>query len=238
MRMTSTRVTACVAAVLGLVLLCEPLRSFDVILDVAQVNQLLTEIGQFYGRSESAPKAEERADALYEMGERCLDLADLMSRDKESHGAVDANLAAVIDRRLKTFGLNFVVDPLGYHYDLAAFRQYLRDAPNGDRAADAWYALIGFDEPGDNIPGLLKSIEAKNDFIRRYPQYSEMSIVKLLLAQQHTRLAALYSSQKNPAQAKEQKAAQDIYREIVKRFPQSPEAETAAGSLVQGGTPK
>jgi hypothetical protein len=216
-----------------------PVSAFDVILDPAEVNKLLTEIEKYHAESRTAPKPEARLDALYEMGERCLDLADVMSKDKQSHGAIDSSLASVIQKRLKPFGVVIAADPLGYHYDLAAFREYMRLAPTGKRAADARYVLIGFDEPGENIPALLKSIAAKEGFIRQYPAFSEMSVVKFMLAQQHARLARLYSAQANKAASSTQRtAAQELYRQIVKQFPQSPEAEAAADYLAQTGSKK
>ncbi len=64
-----------------------------------------------------------------------------------------------------------------------------------------------------------------------------MSLVKFLLAQQHVRLARLYAAQKNAAAgAEQQKVAQDLFRQIVKQFPKSPEAEEAAGNLAQSIT--
>jgi hypothetical protein len=211
-----------------------PASAFDVILDPGEVNKILNEIGKFYDESKTAPKQEDRLDALYEMGERSLDLADLMSKDRQSHGAVDSSLAAVIQRRLKPYGINIVADSLGYHYDLAAFREYLRRAPAGKRAADARYVLIGFDEPGENIPALQKSIAAKAGFIKQYPNYSEMSLVKFMLAQQHVRLARMYAARNNRAlSGKQRQMAQDLYRQVVKQFPKSPEAEAAADYLAQ-----
>ncbi len=216
-----------------------PALAYDVILDPRIVNQMLAEIGKDYDRSKNAPKASDRLDALYAMGETSLDLADLMSKDKSAHGNIDPALGAVIQRRLKPYGVNIVEDKLGYHYDLAAFREYLRVAPAGERAADARYALIGFDEPGDNIPATQKSIAGKEDFIRQYPKYSEMSLIKFLLAQQHVHLARLYEAQKNAALAAQQRQkAADLYRQIVKEFPQSEEADAAADYLAQTGSKK
>ncbi|HEV2689297.1 MAG TPA: hypothetical protein VGV35_12110, partial [Bryobacteraceae bacterium] len=178
-------------------------------------------------------------DALYEMGERALDLADLMTRDKASHGAVDPSLASLIERRLKEYGIAFTLDATGYHYDLAAFREYLRRAPSGKRAVDARYVLIGFDEPGDNIAKLQASIAAKERFIRDYPKFSEMSLVKFLLAQQHVRLARAYAAAKKQTLSdRQRKIAEALYREIVKLYPNSQEAEPAADYLSEAGVKK
>jgi outer membrane protein assembly factor BamD (BamD/ComL family) len=217
----------------------EAASAFDVILDPQQVNRLLNVMGKLHDESKKAPNQEDRLDALYEMGERALDLADLMTKDKQSHGVVDPSLAAVIQRRLKPYGIEIAPDSLGYHYDLAAFREYLRLAPAGKRATDARYVLIGFDEPGENVAALQKSIAAKEAFIRQYPNFSEMSLVKFLLAQQHVRLARVYATQKNPAlSAQQRQMAENLYRQVVKQFPASPEAEAAADYLAQTGAKK
>jgi len=233
-------IARCVSLLLGLLLFSATrIPAFDVILDPREVNKMLAEIGTFFQESRSAKTERERLDSLYEMGERVLDLADLMTRDKDSHGAVDPSLAAVIQRRLSEYGVTLIADKLGYHYDLAAFKEYLRRAPNGERASDARYVLIGFDEPGENIPRLEQSIRDKEQFIRQYPKFPEMSLVKFLLAQQHVRLARLYAAQKRqPAADRQKKLAQDLYREIVRLYPKSEEAEAAADYLEQTGAKK
>lgn len=197
---------------------------------------MLAEIGSLYQASKSEKTENIRLNNLYEMGERALDLADLMTKDKDSHGTVDPSLAALIQRRLDQYGIKFALDKMGYHYDLAAFKEYLRRAPNGERAADAHYVLIGFDEPGDDIPRLEQSIRDKERFMRQYPKFSEMSLVEFLLAQQHVRLARLYAAQnRQPAAAQQRKIAQGLYTEIVRKYPKSEEAEAAADYLQQTG---
>lgn len=209
---------------------------FDVILDPKEVNRLLNEIASLQESAKNEKAEKDRLNALYEMGERALDLADLMTRDKEAHGAIDTNLGQIIERRLRQLGVVMTLDKLGYHYDLAVFKEYLRRAPTGERAADARYVLIGFDEPGEDALKLERSIRDKEQFLRQYPKFTEMSVVKLLLAQQHIRLGRAYKAQKRQAAAdQQQKMAVEMYREIVRLYPQSQEAETASDYLNQLG---
>jgi hypothetical protein len=206
--------------------------AFDVILDPRQVSQLLAEIAKFHDESKTGKTKEAQFDALYEMGERVLDLTDLMTQDLDSHGANDPSLVALIERRLKENGIAISKFAAGYHYDLAAFREYLRLAPSGSRAMEARYVLVGFDEPGDDVAALQKSMAAKEAFIRDYPKFDDTPVVELLLAQQHSHLARVYSSQKKDALSQQQrKAAQDRYRRIIKLYPSSQEAETARDAL-------
>ena len=202
------------------------------ILDPRQVSQLLAEIAKFHSESETGKDKEAQLDALYEMGERVLDLTDLMTQDLESHGSNDPSLVALIERRLKEQGVVIAKYAAGYHYDMAAFREYLRRAPDGKHAVDARYALIGFDEPGDDAAALQKSIAAKERFIREYPKYADVSVAELLLAQQHNKLARVYSAQHQQALSDQQrKLAQEQYRRIIKLYPKSEEAETARDAL-------
>jgi hypothetical protein len=206
--------------------------AFDVILDLRQVSQLLAEIARFHNESENGKDKEAQLDALYEMGERVLDLTDLMTRDLESHGANDPSLIALIERRLKEQGVVVTRYAAGYHYDLAAFREYLRRAPSGKQAMDARYVLIGFDEPGDDVAALQKSITAKERFIHDYPKYPDVSVAELLLAQQHNRLARVYAGQHKQALSDQQrKLAEEQYRRIIRLYPSSEEAETARDAL-------
>ena len=209
-----------------------PAHAFDVILDPKQVSQLLAEIAKFHSEAGTAKDKEAQLDALYEMGERVLDLTDLMSQDLQSHGSNDPSLIALIERRLKEQGVAIAKYSAGYHYDLAAFREYLQRAPSGKRAVDARYVLIGFDEPGDDVAGLQKSIAAKERFIHEYPKYDDVSVAELLLAQQHNQLARIYSKQHQQTLSDQQrKLAEEQYRRVIRLYPKSEEAETARDAL-------
>jgi tetratricopeptide (TPR) repeat protein len=213
-------------------LVAAPARGFDVILDPRQASQLLAEIAKFHDASRNAATKEERLEALYEMGERVLDLTDLMTQDLEGHGANDPSLVGLIERRLKENGVSISKLAGGWHYDLAAFREYLRLAPSGERAMDARYVLVGFDEPGDDVAALQKSIAAKEQFIRDHPKFQDVSVVELLLAQQHNHLARVYSMQKQQVLSDQQrKLARGRYERIVKLYPKTQEAETAKDAL-------
>lgn len=230
----STKSPSLYLAIAVCCLLAAPARGFDVILDPGKVSQLLAEIAKFHEESQTAAKKEDQLDALFEMGERVLDLTDLMSQDVQSHGASDPSMVSLIDRRLKEQGVVIVKSGAGYHYDLAAFREYLRRAPNGPRAIDARYVLIGFDEPGDDAEALQRSIAAKERFIRDFPKYADISVAELLLAQQHNRLARVYSKQHKDALSEQQrKSAAEQYRRIMRLYPKSEEAETARDALNQ-----
>jgi hypothetical protein len=209
-----------------------PARGFDVILDPRQVSQLLSEIAKFHSESQSGANKEAQLDALYEMGERVLDLTDLMTQDLDSHGMSDPSMIALIERRLKGEGVVIAKFAAGYHYDLAAFHEYLRQAPRGPRAVDARYVLIGFDEPGEDVVALQRSMAAKGRFIREYPAYADISVAELLLAQQHNQLARIYSNRHKQALSEQQrKLAGDTYRRIIRLYPKSEEAETAREAL-------
>ena len=216
-------------AVAGIPSLC-----FDVILDPKEVMQLLAEIGKLQEDSLKARTQAARLEALYQTGERALALTTLMTRDVQSHGASDPSLVGLIMRRLKEYGIEVRSDAQGYYYDLAAFREYVKRAPTGKRAQDARFALIAFAESGKEIGALEESIAEKQRFLLDYPRYPDLSIIHMLLAQDHLRLGRIYSSQKNTVLGeKHQQTAEEIYRKIVKLYPKSPEAEAAADYLSQ-----
>jgi hypothetical protein len=155
-----------------------------------------------------------------------------MTQDLESLGASDPSLIALIERRLKEQGVMITKYAAGYHYDLAAFKEYLKRAPSGRQAVDARYVLIGFDEPGEDVEALQKSMAAKEAFIRNYPKYADASVAELLLAQQHNQLARVYASQhKQTLSDQQRKLAQEQYRRIIRLYPSSEEAETARDAL-------
>jgi hypothetical protein len=206
--------------------------SADVILDVKTVNRLLSDISKLHEDSLKAPKRADRLEALYGLGERVLDLTDLMTKDLEGHGFNDPALVELIQRRLKENGVTITKDGPEWRYDLAAFREYLRLAPTGPLAADVRYALVGFADTGKTVASVQKAIADKERFIHDYPKYSEMSLVKFLLAQDHVHLARVYDDLKQKAAAERQRqVARNIYLEIIKLYPDSEEAGPAADNL-------
>jgi hypothetical protein len=229
--------TNSVALAFALLLSAGSARAFDVILDPAQISRLLADISRYHKESAvpgSGPAREAQLDALYQMGETVLDLADLMTQDFESHGSIDPALVATINRRLKESGVVISKVTGGYRYDLAAFSEYLRRAPSGRHAVDARYALIGFDEPGDDAAAIQRSIVAKENFVRTYPEYEDVSVVQLLVAQQHNRLARVYSGRhQQELSDRQRKLAETQYRRIIKLYPDSEEAQTAKDALAQ-----
>jgi hypothetical protein len=207
---------------------------FDVVLDPSDVAKSLAEIERLSQTSRTAAGEKAQLDALYNMGDRVLDLVDLMNKDRYSHGTVDPSLVALIQRRLKLQGIAIIADAGGYHYDLGAYHEYVRRAPRGARVADAKFVVIGFDEPGETVPSLEKSIADKVRFLREYPTYSKAPLVKFLLAQQHVHLSRAYAAQKNQLRSDQQtKIAADLYREIVRLYPTSAEADAAKDFLDQ-----
>jgi ribosomal protein S6 len=196
-----------VAAVLALSIAGRAV-AFDVVLDPKRVSQLLAEITKFHDDWKNGKTKQAQLDGLYEMGERVLDLTELMTQDLSSHGNNDQSLIALIERRLKENGVVISRVKAGYAYDLAAFREYVRLAPTGGRALEARYVLVGFDEPGEDVAGLLKSMSAKEAFIRDYP-----------------------TQKKDALSEQQRKAAQDRYRRIIRLYPSTEEAETARDAL-------
>ncbi len=148
----------------GLILLCvAPALTFDVVLDPAEVNKFLVEIERLSQASKAASDQKLQLEDLYAMGERVLELVELMNKDRYSHGAADPSLVGIIERRLRPQGVAIGEDAAGYHYDLgvSAFANTfagLRRAVSGRRTRIS--VLIGFDEPGDNV-GLLNKVDRR-----------------------------------------------------------------------------
>ncbi len=206
--------------------------ALDVILDPAQVSRQLALIDKLHADATTGSSLGLRLEALYQLGAQAVDLTDLMNKDLETHGSNDPSLIALILTRLKRCGI--AVQSAGGHfkYDLAAFHEYLRQAPKGKRAADACFALLANEEKREDAAGIQELIEEKHAFVRDYPNYPEMAMMKLLVAQDHLHLSRLYESQKNRARSEqEHQIAWNLYREIVRRYPKSLAAEVAADNL-------
>lgn len=219
------------AVVLAFASLCA---SADVILDPRAVSQMLAEIAKLQEDSRKAPSRAARLDALYDMGAKVLDLTGRMTNDLAVHGTNDAQLVSRIISRLGEYGIVVKRDGQEYLYDMAAFREYVRLAPQGKRAADARFALAGFADPGDDPARLRRAIAEKERFLHDFPKYKDISLLKLLLAQDHAHLSRVYAKSDKAASAREDATARKMFQEIIRLYPNSEEAKSAAANLALG----
>lgn len=214
-----------------------------VIIDPEAIQGILAEIDKDYRESKEGMTSEAKAEALYRLGERSQSIADLLNQDLLAHGRSDL-LAQFLIKRLETYEIKitFSEQEQRYVYDLAAFREYLNQAPSGKRAAEArfqviartFYETLGTDPSKivkTDVAGLMKAVAEKERFLREYPQYEKIKEVLFFLAVDYYRLL---KNVQDPEKVKEyRRLSKEALERLVTGYPGTIEAR-AAETLLEG----
>lgn len=211
-----------------------------VVLDGETAQPILADIAKYLGETKGGAVEEAGAEALYLLGERVDDLVERMNLDVTSHGK--SLYAELLVKRLHEYGIRITLRERSgrYAYDLVAFHEYLKRAPQGPRAADvrfrliaeAFYGSVGRDavEMVDiDLEGLRKAIQLKERFLKEHPKHEKVKEVRFFLAIDYYRF---HKNSRDPATAKkyEELSARGL-QEIVKDYPGTAEARAAAITL-------
>jgi hypothetical protein len=177
----------------GLLLLGAAAVQAHEVLDADRVQALLSEIAHHHGAAREGARGAERAERLFRLGESVEALIELLNQDLAAHGP-SALLAPLVAKRLEAYGLGVARSPRTgrYTYDLAAFREYLEQAPTGRQAPAARFRLIAarfHDAPppdagppgrGD-IAALREAVGEQERFLRDYPGHERAPLVRFYL---------------------------------------------------------
>lgn len=239
MRSRCRALAAACAAII--VLIGAPIGQAHVLLEGEAVQRRLVEIARLQREAREPSSGENRGEALYALGDRVQGLVDLLNQDLEAHGA-GALLASLVARRLQELGLGVSrLEPTGrYAYDLAAFREYLREAPRGAHAADVRYRLLadGFyrtlalDAPAltrEDPAGLVTAVAEAERFLTDFPGDDRTRAVRLFRATDYYRLAR--STREGPEGRRYASLAREALREVMTLHPGTSEARTAEALL-------
>jgi len=208
--------------------------------DVVQAGQLEAAVAEI-ARLQARVREPGDAEALYALGERIEQVVDLVNQDAAAHGAADP-LASLLVGRLRSWslGVEFSEVERRYVYDLDAFRAYLARAPEGARAAAAWFRLLARSfyrrlgpDPSNpapaDAPATARAAEEEERFIARHPADERAREVRLFLAVDWCRLA----SAERPPQRSHRHRCRSALDLVRTRYPGTMEAR-AAETLLEG----
>jgi hypothetical protein len=211
--------------------------SAHVLLDSEIARPLLAEIVKHLEEARDSPGEDARLEALYRLGEKVHQLVELINLDVLGHG--ESASARLLVSRLAQYGIRiaFVERTRRYVSDLAPFEQYLRTAPRGPRSADAMFRLIAEafyrsvgTRPGDLAEGSLETLRDAvanaERFLEQHPTHPKVREVRFFRAVDYYRLSR--HSADAGAVANYRERARAALRQLVKDYPGSPEARTAA----------
>lgn len=158
----------------------------DIILSAAGLNNTLKTMERLH-RQMAAGRPGERAEALFQVGFEGDALASLLNDEVAAHGSQEKPLIDLALSRTRELGVAIAYnrEKQKFFYDGAAFRQYLKEAPKGPRAAEATFKVIEgefFQSSATDAAALASAAERKADFLRRYPKFPSSVEVSLMLA--------------------------------------------------------
>ena len=167
--------------------------------DIARMS--LAEILRYNRASRDGADPEAKAEALFRLGESVQNLVDMMNQDYAAHPD-NAGVSRVIVKRLEMLNVSvaFVETTKRYTYDLAAFRDYLKQVPRGKHAPEARFQLIaqkfrdtqGADHVkllNTDVDGLASAVAEEEKFLKDYPQDARTREVRFFLGVDYFRLS-------------------------------------------------
>ena len=204
--------------------------------DIERAEALLAEIAAHRRASADGPTEGERAEAMFRLGEAVETLVGALNRDVAAHGR--DLVGELLVRRLRAHGLEVAWAPRAgrYEYDLAAFVDYLRQAPRGRWAPEAkfqliarrFYATLGPDPAmlvGTDVGAIIGALAEEERFLAEHAGHERAGTVRFFLAVDHYRIAR---NTPDPARAREHaRRARQALQQTVERSTEAFEVRAA-----------
>jgi hypothetical protein len=205
--------------------------------DIERAEALLGEIAAHRGAAAVGPTENDRAEALFRLGETVETLVAALNLDVAAHGTRDL-AAELVVRRLRAHALDVAWAPREgrYVYDLAAFADYVRRAPRGRWAPEAkfrliarrFYATLGTDPAtlvGTDVGALLAALAEEERFLGEHASHERAGTVRFFLAVDHYRIARNIT---DPVRAREhERRARQALQHTVERSTEAFEVRAA-----------
>jgi outer membrane protein assembly factor BamD (BamD/ComL family) len=210
--------------------------SADIILSATALNDALKKMQRLRQTIESA-SGPARAEALFELATAADALTTLINDEVAEHGSQEKALIDLGIARTRELGIAIAYNAgkKKFFYDNVAYREYLAIAPRGAHAEQASFKLLEGEffqaEPAD-IAGIEKGTERKRAFLKQYPASPGAPEVHLMLSVDYRDLFRHYDSAGDRLKrTRFRDAARQQMRELMKRFPNSEQAEIARRML-------
>lgn len=210
--------------------------SADIILSAAVLNDALKKMQRLRQTIESSSGAA-RAEAVFELGAAADALATLINDEVAEHGSQEKALIDLGIARTRELGIVIAYNSgkKKFFYDNAAFREYLTATPRGAHAEQASFKLIEgefFQSEPNDIKGIEAATERKRAFLQRYPRSAGAPEVHLMLSVDYRDLFRHYDAAGDQVRrVRFRDAARQQMRELMKRFPDTEQAEIARRML-------
>lgn len=178
-----------------------PPASAHEVLDAESAGRFPEKIERLNAVVAKGESAEERAEALYTLGQTVDRITDLLNRDLGSHGELGLATTVLVNE-LKGHGiaLSFWPEANRYKSYLAPFERYVALHLEGPRGADALFRVLQgrfydsfvydpFQLVGLDWRGIVAQTEDAQDFLALYPDYLNKEEAFFILAVDYARAA-------------------------------------------------
>lgn len=175
-----------VLVTLAAVAVSAPLQA-DTILDEAALEEILARLTQGKILINSNVDTPGQDEGWYKLGMAAYDAATLISKEYASHGELEKTLIDRLVTEAADLGvvIHWSESHQRYYYDGEAFRQYIRQSPQGDSAAACRFKLIEqefyFAQKSDR-DSMIAAAEEKRAFLEEYPTQPLAEAVELYLS--------------------------------------------------------
>jgi hypothetical protein len=212
------------------------------ILGPVQVNQILKSMARSSRTLAAPPNADEKGQALINLGVDAYTLMKLINSDIKEHGTENQGLIDLAVGRCAEMGVKFSRVPGGpfYMYDFDAFSAYLKLSPHGEHAAEARFALLErafYGQGTAKTPAaLLQSIDEKQKLLKDYPEFKRRADVEMFLILDYLDLSNSYIERNEQAKGAQYKdLALQLCRQVAEKYPDTGAASFARNLLIQLG---
>lgn len=217
-------------ALLVVLLGLSPAPAHDLI-DAAGIDGHLKRIGELNATIARGGSVEQRADALFALGETVDSITGLLYRDLAAHGELGlASTLLVNELKARGIELSFWPEANRYKSYLAPFERYVYLLPDGPKRANALFRILQgrfydsfiYDplQPVDlDWRGLADRIGGAERFLARYPNDPNREEVEFILAVDYVR--AFRKAPDAEAALAYRERARAALAEFRKRYPDS-----------------
>lgn len=208
----------------------------EVILSVEELNETLKQM-QRIRRDIDVAVETDRPELYFQLAKTADDLALVLTNEVIVNDMQQERMIDLALKRTEQLGIRLLWYPAKdrFIYDGAAFRTYLKLAPDGPRAGESAFQLLEiqfFQANGNDGTALQAAAEQKRDYLQHYADHVRAPEVGILLAIDYRDLWRLSrENEDQEATARYRDLTHGQFQWVIENHPGTKPAEISAGLL-------